>query len=381
VNSLQHVDALCEITNPFASGPEIDSLFVAAMREIIGWHRKNSAFYAGLLSARSFDPDSLHNLQDLAKIPLIPADFFKTHELLSVPQETVAASFTSSGTSGQKSQMFFDKRSLAAGQRMVDDFFAYYSWQTPQQPTNYLLYSYETEPESKVGTAYTDNFLCKYAPVNEAFAAIRLTATQGGQHEFDLFGCLRQLETYQAEGLPVRIFGFPAFLYQTLKRMRDLNLPKFQLAKDSLVILGGGWKGQAGSAVSKEQLYELTQEQLGIPTDRIRDSFGAVEHGVPYMECSHHSFHVPVWSKVFIRDVRTFAALPFGQPGFLQFLTPFNTAVPAHSLMMGDLAILHPGEKCGCGLSAPYFEILGRAGTSKNRSCALAAAELLGKTS
>ena len=114
---------------------------------------------------------------------------------------------------------------------------------------------------------------------------------------------------------------------------------------------------------------------------RVRDSFGAVEHGIPYTECERHQFHVPVWSKVVIRDLRTLEPKGFREPGFLQFLTPFVTSVPAHSLMMGDLATLYPGTDCGCGISAPYFVVHGRAGTSKNRSCAIAASELLGRSS
>ena len=382
MSGLARVEELCAIKDPFFTGQQADALFVAAMREVTAWHAEHSPFYRGVLAQSHVG--SLESVDDLAKLPLIPADYFKTHDVLSIAREQVAVNFTSSGTTGQKSQMFFDARSLAAGQRMVDDVFAHFGWQTPETLTNYLLYSYETESESQVGTVYTDNFLCKYAPANESFAAIRLTksgAKAEQDFEFDVFGCIRQLESYQSQGRPVRIFGFPAFLYFTLRRMRELRRPALSLPPSSLVILGGGWKGHAGAAIPKDKLYELVQEQLGLEPNRIRDSFGAVEHGIPYMECAKHAFHVPTWSRVVIRDVRTLKPLPLGEVGFLNFLTPFNTASPAHSLMMGDLAVLHDGSSCGCGIQTPYFEILGRAGTSKNRSCALAASDLLGRSS
>lgn len=44
---------------------------------------------------------------------------------------------------------------------------------------------------------------------------------------------------------------------------------------------------------------------------------------------------------------------------------------------MGDLASLHGADECDCGNGTPWFEIHGRAGISRNRSCAIAAAELL----
>jgi Acyl-protein synthetase, LuxE len=295
--------------------------------------------------------------------------------VLSIPKTKDLMHFTSSGTTGQKSQIFFDHWSFKAGQRMVDSVFNDLGFITPKQKTNYLLYSYETEPDSKLGTAYTDNYLCKYAPVAKSFCALRRTGT--GSHDFDAFGCITQLQNYEKEGLPVRIFGFPAFLYFTLNRMGNLKLKKLKLHKESLVFLGGGWKGHAGSAVSKDELYGLITRSLGIPAHRIRDSFGAVEHPIPYSECKYHHFHVPVWSQVIIRDVRTLEPCRMGKPGFLQFITPFITSMPMHSVMMGDLASLHAGNSCKCGIESPYFVVHGRAGTSRNKSCAITAAELL----
>ena len=104
-----------------------------------------------------------------------------------------------------------------------------------------------------------------------------------------------------------------------------------------------------------------------------------VEHCIPYIECQFHQFHVPVWSKVFIRDVKNLVPLPYGQKGFLHFVSPYITSVPAASVLMGDLASLHEGSQCPCLLETPYFIVHGRAGLSNNKSCAVAAAELLGK--
>ena len=109
----------------------------------------------------------------------------------------------------------------------------------------------------------------------------------------------------------------------------------------------------------------------------IVETFGAVEHSIPYVGCTHHHLHAPMWSRVLVRDVRTLAPVPDGQPGFLSFLSPYITSVPAHSVVMGDLAVRHPAGSCGCGCPTPWFEVLGRAGTSSNKSCAAAAADLL----
>ena len=197
------------------------------------------------------------------------------------------------------------------------------------------------------------------------------------KHDFDVFGCIRAFQEFETQEMPVRIFGFPSFFYFTLQRMKELKCPPIKLSPDSLVFLGGGWKGYANQEIKKSELYALAEEVLGIPNSRLRDGFGSVEHCIPYIECKNHHFHVPIYSKVIIRDLKTLRPLGYNKDGFIQFISPYITSSPAHSVIMGDLAQLHTGQSCGCGLKNDWFEILGRAGVSKNKSCAIAAAELL----
>lgn len=375
---LKTVQVLCDQSDPYDGFRESDEKFIQAMREIVSWHMEKSDYYAKLCQSENFKPASLKTLEDCLKIPHLWAHFFKGNEILSVPKEEVFLHLTSSGTTGQKSQIFFDEWTIRSAQRMVDWIFEKYGWVNEKQKCNYILFSYQTEESSKLGTAYTDNFLCKYAPVNEVFTALKLTGSGG--HEFDCFGTIDAFKRFAEAGLPVRLFGFPAFFYFALERMKKLGLPPLKFHQDSMVFLGGGWKGNADKQIEKNDLYNLAHEMLGIPKERLRDGFGSVEHCIPYVECSEHEFHVPIWSRVFIRDVETLRPLGFNQKGFLHFISPYITSMPAHSVIMGDMASLH--ENCKCGMKTPYFKIHGRAGVSKNKSCALAASELLkGKAS
>ncbi|HAL74394.1 MAG TPA: hypothetical protein DCM45_04780 [Clostridiales bacterium] len=76
------------------------------------------------------------------------------------------------------------------------------------------------------------------------------------------------------------------------------------------------------------------------------------------------------------RDTRL-QPVGFGEPGILNLMTPMMTSMPFCSVMADDLAVLYPGEPCGCGNSAPYFEVLGRVGLADIKTCAAGAAELL----
>lgn len=378
LQKLPHVQELCERSDPYENFLESDELFLKAMREISQWHIDKSPFYKDLAASQKFSSKEVKSMNDCLKIPHLWAHFFKGNEILSIPPSEVFLHLTSSGTTGQKSQIFFDEWTIRSAQKMVDWIFEKYNWVTPEQKCNYILFSYETEASSKLGTAYTDNFLCKYAPVNEVFTTLKLTGDGG--HEFDVYGTIEAFRRFAEEGLPVRLFGFPAFFYFALERMKKLGHAPLKFHKDSMVFLGGGWKGHADKQIEKDDLYNLANEMLGITKERLRDGFGSVEHCIPYVECSAHEFHVPVWSRVFIRDVETLEPVGLNKKGFLHFISPYITSMPAHSVIMGDLASLH--DNCKCGLKTPYFKIHGRAGVSKNKSCALAASELLkGKAS
>ncbi|WP_432015036.1 acyl-protein synthase [Streptomyces cucumeris] len=374
--ALSHVQRLCDLTAPYERGPEADALFAAAMAETNAWHAERSPFFRSLLDDEPATPAP--GVGRDVRAPLVHANFFKRHEVLSIPREEVHLHLTSSGTTGQKSQMFFDEWTIRAAQRMVARIFDHYGWITPDQPVNYLLYSYEPAPSLKLGTSFTDNYLCDFAPARDTTHALRHT---GNGHEFDARGCIEALQRYADEGLPVRILGFPAFLHFTLERMRSLGVPPVRLPAGSLVVLGGGWKGHADRAIAKDTFYAQVEEQLGIPSERIRDTFGSVEHCVPYVECERHRLHIPVWSRAAVRDTATLEPLPYGERGYLHLVSPYITSVPAQSVLMGDLASLHPGEECGCAQPTEWFTVHGRAGISRNRSCAVAAAELLKGTS
>ncbi|WP_339465768.1 MULTISPECIES: LuxE/PaaK family acyltransferase [unclassified Pseudomonas] len=367
-------DALCALTQPYCPDSVPSGLFDRAMAEISRYHCQQTPGYEHWLNANGIEASDLDSLDDWSRLPPIFANFFKQQMLLSRAGEQ-ALELTSSGTSGQKSRMRYDERSLSAAQFMVAQIFRHYGWDTPDTPCNYLLLSYEPQGRITLGTSFTDQFLCRFAPANRVVYALR---SSGDGHQFDLFGVIAALQAFAEEGLPVRILGFPAFLWQALQQMQGSGAANLQLPIDSLAFFGGGWKTQAAQEIPKQQLYARIQRQLGIATSRCRDGYGAVEHAVPYIECDHHHFHVPVYSKVLIRNPADFSLQPYGQQGLLGFVSPYISSSPAHAVVMSDLATLHPGASCGCSLATDWFELHGRAGTSASRSCAMAASELLG---
>ena len=371
----ESVQGFCSIPEAYARDESYEDLFIAAMREVTALHMERSPWYRSFAEQNRVLPDSLQNMDDIKALPPVHANFFKFHEIRSIQLSRVATHLTSSGTTGQKSQMFFDMFTIEHAREMVDKAMQARGVLS-NAPAHYLVNAYEPFEGIKVGTSNTNQYLMRYAPVAEQFWTLRHIG--GGRHEFDPFGAAERLATWATGSTPVRIIGFPAFLHFILERMRALGMKNLRLSQGSLAIFGGGWKGHADKAIPKEALYADIERQLGIPSERIVETYGSVEHSVPYVDCRVHHLHQPTWSRVVVRDLKTLQPVADGTPGFLSFISPYITSAPAHSVVMGDLAIRHGPDDCPCGdHPTPWFEVLGRAGISTNKSCAAAAAELL----
>ena len=115
---------------------------------------------------------------------------------------------------------------------------------------------------------------------------------------------------------------------------------------------------------------------MGVDEQHIIEFFGAAEHPILYTDCRYHHFHVPIYSRVIIRDVDTLEPVEPGHPGLINLLTPMVDNMPILSIMTDDLGILHT-EGCPCGEKAPWFEILGRVGIKDIITCAAGADTML----
>ena len=350
-----------------------EALFLEAMKESVEHHRTHCKFYEKLLIERGFSIDDIQSVKDCAKIPSINAQFFKYHEVLSVKKEEIEIHATSSGTQGQKSQIFLDSESIKLGTEMAIKAMKHYGF-ISVIPTNYLLLGYEPKAGNDMGNVKVALGMTRFAPAKEKVFALR---SIGGHYEIDYFGIIDAFKRFNIQKLPVRILGFPSYLYMLLKMMKESGMKPLRLNKKSLVLTGGGWKKFDEMMIDKEELYNMVEAYLGIPARNCRDFYSAVEHSVAYPECENHHMHVPIWSRVIIRDVKSLEPLGFDEPGFLSFISPLVSSVPISSVLMGDMAVLRDGKKCGCGIETPYFEVLGRAGAVKARSCAVAASEYM----
>ncbi len=349
-----------------------DDRFAQACRDNAAYHILHCTEYRKIADYQHFSPDSVHGIEDISRLPVIPTALFKRRRLASMPDWRIPVKATSHGTGGQKSRIGLDFGSLFAGLFMVIRM-ANTRRLLSLRPVNYIILGYKPHRGNQMAvmkTAYGSTFL---APALHRTFALKY---EGGAYTADLDAVLEALQSYAKKPHPVRFMGFPSYLFFLLQKMEERGI-FLKLPPGSKIMLGGGWKQFYRERVEKETLYGFAERHLGIAENDIVEFFGAAEHPILFTDCPCHHFHVPIYSRVLIRDVHTLKPLPIGQVGLINLITPMIYAVPVTSIMTDDLGVLHDGSDCPCGCRSPYLEIIGRVGLADIKTCAAGAAEIL----
>ncbi|MEO0812819.1 MAG: hypothetical protein AAFY60_08145 [Myxococcota bacterium] len=371
MSDLKYADALCRTENPLDWTESQRRTFVAATRELALYNFEASPDIRGLYQKHGFDPSSIESEDDIARIPPLSVTAMKHMLFLSKDEDQAVLKLTSSGTSGQKTQIWFDQESLDRVQATLDRL-----WQQEglrsEKRTNYLMFVHNPEKAQDLGIAFSCKNAQRHAPPHETVYAI--DREPGEDWRFQRERCWETLKRFAAQKLPVRIIGIPSFMYDLVKNARKTD--RLSLPPGSLLMTGGGWKAAENEKISLERFRALMSEFLGLPLESIRDGYGMAEHSAPYTQCKHHRLHVPAFARVLVRHPVTLEVLPPGEVGLLELVCPFNTMMPNLALLTTDMGMLDP-TPCPCGANAPTFSLVGRAGLSKHKGCAITAGEIL----
>ena len=342
-------------------------LFAAAMAENARFQAQHCPDYARILREQG-----VTDLTDPLSLPPLPTLYFKRHALFSLPENKFLIKATSSGTSGSMSRMAFDAGSLLRGLAMVWRMTRYHHLLSPV-PCHYLILGYQPHRGNDTAFSKTGYGFTFFAP---ALSRTYALVWREGSYQLDLEGLRRRLLRCARGPFPIRTIGFPAYTWLLLSQMEKEGI-HLKMPKGSKITMGGGWKQFEGQQVEKAELYRLAESVLGIEEKNCVEFFGAVEHPILYTTCKHHHYHVPVYSRIVIRDPDTLEPAPNGTPGLVNLMTPMVRSVPILSVMTDDLGILHDGGTCGCGIESPWLELLGRVGAKGLVTCAAGAADFL----
>ncbi len=347
-------------------------VFTAAMAENARFQAEHCPDYARILAEQGFRLSGALREEDLWRLPVLPTLYFKHHQLFSMPAGRLPIKATSSGTGGVKSRIGFDAGSLRRGLHMVLRMTRYHHLLSPV-PCHYFILGYQPHRGNDTAFSKTGFGFTFFAP---ALSRTYALVWRDGGYRLDLEGMRKKLLRCAAGPFPVRTIGFPAYTYLLLSQMEQEGL-RLKLPKGSKITMGGGWKQFEGRKVEKSELYRLARSVLGVEEADCVEFFGAVEHPILYTTCSCHHFHIPVYSRVVIRDPDTLEPVPNGTLGLVNLMTPMAGSMPILSVMTDDLGVLHDAGSCPCGIQSPWLEIAGRVGVRDIVTCAAGAADFL----
>ena len=131
-----------------------EKLFLAAMRDNCAFHYAHCPEYRTILDHFGFRPDMLRDTSDLARLPVLPTLYFKSHRIFSMPPSKMRIKATSSGTRGKKSEIGFELGGLWSGFHMVLRILRYHHFLSPV-PTNYLILGYQPHNSNQTAVAKT----------------------------------------------------------------------------------------------------------------------------------------------------------------------------------------------------------------------------------
>lgn len=367
------VDALFE-TGAFDYSPKTSKAFLAAMRSSLAFQGARAPVLKALYRAEGFDPASVKTERDVARIPFLFVSALKERDLTTLPYSKIALELKSSGTSGQRSRMQLDRGSLMRVRRMAWRVFEGLGLTDLEREHDYICFTYDPAVAKDLGTAWTDKLLTSFTKKGEIFYTFRWSREKKDFY-FDIDGAVDALKRFESAGRLVRLVGFPAFALKLTGEYKKRYGRTPRLNPESSVVTGGGWKTLSDEAIDKKLYRKILADSLGVPAANVRDLFGMVEHGVPYVDCRLGNFHIPNYGRVIARHPGTLEPLGYGEKGLLQFITPYLTSYPSLSVLSSDFGVVR--ERCSCGLKGPVLEIHGRAGVKKLKGCAVSAATML----
>ena len=294
----------------------------------------------------------------LAGLPYLPVRLFKYENLLSIPNEEVIKTMTSSGTSGENvSKIYLDKQTAAMQikvlARIMSNFIG------PKRLPMLIIDCRATVSERLKFSART--------------AGIVGFSMFGQDVEFALNDDMKLNEMRVIEFVkrhanqPILIFGFTFIVWLHLIRWLESIRGKLPLG-NGILIHGGGWKQLQSQSVAAQEFKHRLNAVTGIK--KVHNYYGMVEQtGSIFMECELGHMHASVWSDVIIRDPMSFNPLPPGRPGLIQLLSLIPHSYPGHSLLSEDEGILLGIDNCDCGRKGSYFKVLGRIQNAEARGC------------
>jgi len=346
-------DSLISLPQYSLPQAEKERLLVDRLNELHAQHRRASAVYARVTGAMF---PGFSRAERLADLPWIPVGLFKSHRLISIPDDEVFKTLTSSGTSGDPvSRVYLDR---PTAQHQDEALAAIMSTVLGRDRLPMLIVDWpgvirdRTQFSARgAGILGMMNFgrqpryLLDQSMTLDMDALVEFLGTHGDR--------------------PFLIFGFTFMVWQHLLRQvqgRGLDL------SNGILIHSGGWKALQEQAVDDAAFRRAFANETGL--SRIHNFYGMVEQvGSVFLQGADGFLHPPNFADVIVRDPLTWQELPLGEVGVVQVLSTLPASYPGHSILTEDLGLIHGIDDDPEGWLGKRFSLVGRVPRTQLRGC------------
>jgi phenylacetate-coenzyme A ligase PaaK-like adenylate-forming protein len=350
---------------PFAPVPQMPA-FLEAFEACLAVLRARFPRYAAFLDEPSPAAgngsgtfwDEVKNLHPLF-LPVL-----KSYRFPLPPGLAIAKRLTSSGTTGQPSEMPLDEPSWRW--RIQAMRASYLSLELFAERVEVLAFLMDPGTTHMAGSLVIDAVLREIPQV----CAITYLARMGeGGPEFQPTDAARALLLARERG-PVLLVGYPALIAASMKALLQTGRRCLPLAAGSGICTGGGWKSfLPGVVLDQRDFRTQAAAFFGLAPGSIRDMFGLSECPAVFVQCEQEHYHVPVWAWARAIDPETFQEVVPGEMGLLELTVPLTTSYPLLKVLTTDKVTMNQG--CRCGRPAPFLTPQGRVTAARYETCAM----------
>lgn len=319
-------------------------------------HYENCKAYRNILNALGFDP--YRQIKDYSDLPMIPVRLFKELSLKSVPDNALAKSMSSSGSSGQKTSKLYLDRQTALAQQNVGIKITSGFLGIKRMPFVII----DSPAIIKSREAYTARGAA--ALFFSLFGSDRIFALKDDM-SLDIEALREFLKKHEEK--QILLFGFTFMVWKHLYCVLCDAGIKLDF-NEAILIHSGGWKKMESMKVSEETFKEKLKEQCNIC--HVYNEYGMAEQsGTIYFECEHGYYHASIFSDVITRRATDLSICNFGESGLMELVSVLPHSYPGHVLLSEDEGVICGEDDCPCGRLGKYFRINGRVKNAELRGC------------
>ena len=340
-----------------------EKIFMRGMKNAISWHYVKNKEFRKMCDNRNFSPKNNYSLED---IPYFPVSLFKNFSLISVPGKLIIKRLYSSSTSGKPSVILLDQQTSRNQQIAIRKIISNFLGKTRR---NFIVFDIEDVIRETV-----INELSSRGTAIRGMTpfAKKMHFVLNDKYEMNVEKLKFLTREIKKEDF-ICFFGFTWLLYSVCMASKNKEIKKLFnkfRSKDKKILHIGGWKKLQEQMVSKSEFNKQIGQFLNVKESNIVDFYGMTEQlGVVYPDCEYGYKHMPLYSEIIIRDIKTLDAVEKNKEGFIQLLSPIPTSYPGISILSDDIGVIRGVDDCKCGRLGKYFTFERRSEEAELKGC------------